>query len=251
MLFITPAYPPNNTGKNTLLLKGLDNIINNNSITSVTATYFGATAVSVGNALQLRQDSLLTQGITILFIIIFLGFYFRKKRAPFIILIPVLFGALFSLAAIYFIKGKISVIALGTGSVVLGIAVNYSLHVFNHYRHTRNMQELIRDLTMPLTVGSFTTIGGFLCLQFVESEMLKDLGLFAAFSLIGASLCSLIFLPHFIASKKEQETHIAKEFSWIDKMASYRPQYNKYLVIIIATLTTLKMLGIQVIRLHH
>ncbi len=237
MLFITPAYPPNNTGKNALLLKGLDSIINNHSINNVTASYFGATAVSVGNALQLRQDSLLTQGITVLFIIVFLGFYFKKKRAPFIILIPVLFGALFSLAAIYFIKGKISVIALGTGSVVLGIAVNYSLHVFNHYRHTRNIQELIRDLVMPMTIGSFTTIGGFLCLEFVESEMLKDLGLFAAFSLIGASLCSLIFLPHFIASKKEQTEHKANEFSWIDKIAAYRPEYNKYLVLIILVLT--------------
>ena len=99
MLFITPKYPPNNTGKNALLLKGLDGLIdNNNSI--VTATYFGATAVSVGNALQLRKDTLLTQGITILFIIVFLGFYFRKKTAPFIMLIPVVFGALFALAFI-------------------------------------------------------------------------------------------------------------------------------------------------------
>ncbi|MBK9531997.1 MAG: 1-acyl-sn-glycerol-3-phosphate acyltransferase [Chitinophagaceae bacterium] len=238
MLFITPAYPPNNTGKNALLLKGLDSIIDQNS-SQVTATYFGATAVSVGNALQLRKDSLLTQGITILFIIVFLGLYFRKKRAPFIILIPVIFGALFSLAAIYFLKGSISVIALGTGSVVLGIAVNYSLHVFNHYRHTRNIEELISDLAMPMTVGSFTTIGGFLCLQFVESEMLKDLGLFAAFSLIGASFCSLVFLPHFIAGKKEQATHVADRFSWIDKIASLRPEYNKYLVLIIFGLTIL------------
>ena len=95
MLFITPKFPPNNTGKNALLLKGLDSLIDNNS-SKVTATYFGATAVSVGNALQLRKDSLLTQGITILFIIVFLGFYFRKKRAPFFILIPVIFGAVFS-----------------------------------------------------------------------------------------------------------------------------------------------------------
>ncbi|HEX2684135.1 MAG TPA: 1-acyl-sn-glycerol-3-phosphate acyltransferase, partial [Ferruginibacter sp.] len=237
MLFITPAFPPNNTGKNALLLEGLDSLINNNNISKVTASYFGATAVSVGNALQLRQDSMLTQGITVLFIIVFLGLYFRKKRAPFIILVPVVFGALFSLAAIYFLKGSISVIALGTGSVVLGIAVNYSLHVFNHYRHTRNIEELISDLAIPMTVGSFTTIGGFLCLQFVESEMLKDLGLFAAFSLIGASLCSLIFLPHFIAGKKEQSTHVATEFSWIDRIASLKPEYNKYLVLSILVLT--------------
>ncbi len=236
MFFITPKFPPNNTGKNALLLQGLDDIIDNNSST-VTATYFGATAVSVGNALQLRKDSLLTQGITVLFIILFLGFYFRKKRAPFVILIPVLFGAVFALAAIYFLKGSISVIALGTGSVVLGIAVNYSLHVFNHYRHTRNISEVIKDLAIPMTVGSFTTIGGFFCLQFVESEMLKDLGLFAAFSLIGASLCSLIFLPHFIAGKKERAAHTIQEFSWIDKIASLKPEYNKYLVLIILILT--------------
>ena len=54
LLFITPAYPPNNTGKNAQLIQGLDSIINAlslSSFTGVTATYFGATAVSVGNAL--------------------------------------------------------------------------------------------------------------------------------------------------------------------------------------------------------
>lgn len=238
LLLLTAKFPPNNTGQNALLLKGLDSLIENSNST-VTANYFGATAVSVGNALQLRKDTMLTQGITVLFIVVFLGLYFRKKRAPFIILIPVIFGAVFSLAFIYFIKGKISVIALGTGSVVLGIAVNYSLHVFNHYRHTRDIKEVIRDLAQPMTVGSFTTIGGFFCLQFVESEMLKDLGLFAAFSLIGASLCSLLFLPHFIAGKKDEKKHVVHEFSWIDKMATLKPEYNKYLVILILGLTVL------------
>jgi len=149
----------------------------------------------------------------------------------------VAFGALFSLSAIYFIKGAISVIALGTGSVILGIAVNYSLHLFNHYRHKKNIREVIRDLSLPLTIGSFTTIGGFLCLEFVQSEMLKDLGLFAAFSLIGASLCTLIFLPQLIVSKKEPLQHIPTSHSWIDKISSYRPEYNKIIVVIILLLT--------------
>ena len=240
LIFITPAYPPNNTGKNALLLEGIDKIIaaeNDAAYKNINVSYFGATAVSVGNALQLRKDSMLTQGITVLFIIVFLGIYFRKKRAPFIILVPVLFGALFSLAMIYFIKGSISVIALGTGSVVLGIAVNYSLHVFNHYRHTNDIRQLIADLAMPLTIGSFTTIGGFLCLEFVKSEMLKDLGLFAAFSLVGASFCSLVFLPHLIHSDKKQPAQSVRVISFIDKLAAYRPEYNKYLVMVILLLT--------------
>ena len=50
-------------------------------------------------------------------------------------------------------------------------------------------------------------------------------------------ICSLIFLPHFIASKKEQAQHVTTSVSWIDKVASYRPEYNKYIVIVILLLT--------------
>lgn len=239
LLFVTPAYPPNNTGKNAILLKGIDGIIDSVAVThkNIETAYFGATAVSTGNAIQLRKDTMLTQGITVVFLIFFIGFYFRKKRAPFLVLIPVLFGGLFSLSAIYFIRGSISVIALGTGSVILGIAVNYSLHLFNHYRHTRNIRDVIRDLSMPLTIGSLTTIGGFLCLEFVQSEMLKDLGLFAAFSLIGASLCTLIFLPHLVATEKNHQWSRQIRNSWIDRISSYRPEYNKILIIFILIFT--------------
>ena len=239
LIFITPAFPSNNTGKNAELIHGLDNIIDSLTTTNyknIAATYFGGAAVSLGNAEQLRKDTLLTQGITVLFLILFIGFYFKKKRAPFLVLIPVVYGALFSLSLIYFIKGSISVIALGTGSVILGIAVNYSLHVFNHYRHTHSSEKTIKDLAFPLTIGSLTTIGGFLCLEFVQSELLKDLGLFAAFSLIGAALCSLIYLPHFIQTKKE-ESHAVHEHSFIDKLASYNPEYNKVLIVAIVALT--------------
>lgn len=239
MLFVTPAYPPDNTGKNAVFLKAINNIIDSLQTThrDVRASYFGASAVSAGNAAQLRKDTFLTQGIIIVFLIVFTGLYFRKKTAPFLVLVPVIFGCLFSLGLIYLIQGKISVIALATGSVVLGIAINYSLHIFNHFRHTGNIKVVINDLSTPMTIGSFTTIGGFICLQFVRSEMLKDLGLFAACSLIGASLCSLIFLPHLINSSREKKGTPALRHSFLDKISSYSPERNKYLVLTILLLT--------------
>ncbi len=185
LLFVSPAYSPDNTGKNNLLLDGMDHLIaglQGSGFAGVDAKYFGGVAVAVGNAVQLRKDTFLTLGITTVFLILFISWYFKKKRAPFIILLPVIQGALFSLSLIYWIKGSISVIALAAGSVVLGIAINYSLHVYNHYRHRKSMQDVLEDLAFPLTIGGLTTIGGFLCLQFVQSEILKDLGLFAAFT---------------------------------------------------------------------
>ncbi len=237
LFFITPVHPPNETRLNQLFLQGLDSLIAalTPAFPEVKADYFGATAVSAGNSAQMSRDTGLTQILTIAFIVLFIGLYFRKLTAPLLVLIPVVFGGLFSLACIYFIKGRISVIAIGTGSIILGIAVNYSLHVLNHYRHAGNTRTVIKDLSFPLTIGGITTIGGFFCLQFAASEMLRDLGLFAGFSLVGAALSSLIFLPHFMGSSRKPSA--GASIPWIDRIASLRPEYNKYIVVIIIGLT--------------
>ncbi|HEU4555889.1 MAG TPA: 1-acyl-sn-glycerol-3-phosphate acyltransferase [Chitinophaga sp.] len=238
LMFLSPAYPPNATGKNATFLKLLQQQLAamEQQHAYTTAAFFGATAVSEGNAQQLRKDTLFTQGIAVVLLVVLIALFFRKKRAPVLVMLPVVFGALFSLACIYLLKGSLSVIALGAGAVVLGIAVNYSLHVFNHYRHLGDIRETIRDLATPMTIGSFTTIGGFLCLQFVESPMLKDVGLFAALSLVGAALFSLIFLPHWILTKQPAAA-AAHSRTWVDKLAAYRPEKNKYLVAGIVLLT--------------
>ncbi len=238
LMFITPTYTAGNTGKNEVLFNAIDQIIDSlkgKNYPEIMVQYFGGAVVSGNNAMQLRKDTGITLSITITFLVLFLGFYFRKKRAPLLILVPVVYGALFALSAIYFIKGGISVIALGTGSIVLGIAVNYSLHVFNHYRHTGDVRQVIKDLSFPLTIGSLTTIFGFFSLQYATSDMLKDLGLFAGFSLIGATLSSLIFLPHFMSSKQR----IGVKESWIDRVASLQFESNKWLVASIIIITIL------------
>jgi len=240
VIFLTPAHSANATGKNAKFFKALDELITGIDHThpSVSTSYFGAAAVSAGNADQIRRDTMLTQGITVTLLILFIGLYFRRKRAPVLVMLPVVFGGLFSLAMIYLLRGHISVVALGSGSIVLGIAVNYSLHIFNHYRHIPDMRMVIKDVAAPMTIGNFTTVGGFLCLLLVPSPLLNDLGLFAAFSLAGAVLCSLIFLPHWITMGKirplrEQEG----KHSWLDKLSEYKPERNKYIVPVIFVLT--------------
>ena len=94
-------------------------------------------------------------------------------------MLPVLFGGLFSLALIALSRGTISSIALGAGSIVLGIAVNYSLHFFSHYKHCGSVEQTISDLVSPMTIGSITTVGSFFSLMLLQSQILNDFGLFA------------------------------------------------------------------------
>ncbi len=237
IFFIVPSFPSNDTGNNSAFLAGLDQ-----SIAQVTqahpdihATYYGAAAVAAGNANQLRADTVLTVSLMMALLVALFFAFLRKKRAPFIILIPVLFGGLFSISVMYVIQGSISALAIAAGSIILGIAVNYSLHFLSHLLHTGNVRETVRDLVKPMTLGSATTVLAFLCLQFANASILRDVGLFAGFSLIGAALCSLIFLPHLVTN--DFFGHHPARPTWMVNVSLYHPAYNRILVPLIILLT--------------
>jgi 1-acyl-sn-glycerol-3-phosphate acyltransferase len=237
LFFVTPVYPTNDTGNNLKFLQQLDETIARMSVqpSAVTANYFGAVAVAAGNAKQLRADTILTLSLTVVLLIIFLFGFLRKVSAPLIILIPVLFGGLFSLTLIWLIQGTISVLAIAAGSIVLGIAINYSLHFFSHLKETGDVRHVVKDLVTPMTIGSATTVLAFLSLQFTNASMLSDIGLFAGFSLIGAALCSLIFLPHLLKDNffgTKGASHI-----WQTKLFFLQPKHTRYLIPIILLLT--------------
>src|SRR5690606_6981815 len=111
----------------------------------------------------------------------------------------------------------------------------YSLHVYNHYRHSSGIIQVLEDLSIPMTIGSFSTIGGFVCLQFVKSPMLQDIGLVATFSLTGAVLFSLIFLPHLITIGRQN--HAPVKENMMDFVSQIKFENNKILVAAIAVLT--------------
>ena len=73
--------------------------------------------------------------------------------------------------------------------------------------------------------------------------MLQDVGLFAAFSLIGASLFSLIVLPHMI--RLPQEKGQVAHHNWVDKISGWRLEKNKYLVYGILVLTVVFFFTMQ------
>ncbi len=218
VFFINPSAPSSETAINGKLVDALDHQIaafNAHHSGDFEINYFGAPAVAVANARQVREDSVKTVSVTVIMLLLIIGIVFKRPVNTFLMLLPVAAGALFALTLIYFIKGSISLIAIGTGSVILGIAVNYSLHLMIHYLYHPDIRKVIRDLTFPLVIGSATTIGGFLCLQLVDSEVMNDFGLFAALSLIGAALFTLIFLPHLL--KQPPAVHVTNEQKRVSK----------------------------------
>lgn len=238
LMFITPLFNTGSTGKNEELIRIVESELTHLSTQypDLRITYFGGPSVSVYNARQIKQDTLLTSGVALLIIIVFISLVFKRKRSIPLIVTPVLFGGLFALCFIYFIKGEISAIAVGAGSAVMGIALSYSIHILAHQNHVSSVQQLLKELTYPLTVGSFTTIGAFFGLTFTSSDLLRDFGLFAALALIGTTLFCLLFLPHFLKGQADVKQGVVLRF--IERMNAYPFEKNRWLVggLLVATL---------------
>ena len=230
LMFITPVFSTGSTGKNDELIKILEEELQHvqGESPTIRVEYFGGPSVGVYNARQIKKDTILTSSLALLIIIVFISLVFKRKRSIPLIITPVLFGGLFALFLIFFIKGSISAIAVGAGSAVMGIALSYSIHMLAHQNHVSTVQQLIKEIAYPLTVGSFTTIGAFLGLIFTSSDLLRDFGLFASLALVGTTLFCLIYLPHFLKGQADVKQGCILRI--IEKINAYSYEKNKWLV---------------------
>lgn len=230
LLFISPKLPGNETEKNTVFVDKLDAIkANINAKYSKTAAieYFGATNIAVANAKQIKSDIQTTTMIAITLLMLILMVYYRKFLIPFIILIPTVFGVFFAVALLYFLRGTISAISLSIGSILLGVTIDYALHILTHYKHNSNVRILYKDITKPLIMSSTTTALAFLCLLFVNSGALQDLGIFAAVSVVVTALFTLLIIPHLY--KPSGDAGISHSNA-LDKLAKFSFHKNKALI---------------------
>ena len=219
MAFLSPSFQQTDSGTSTKFAR----ILNQERKAFEAAhpdarIYFhGAPLGAVSNAGTIKQDLVWTVGISLLVILTILLLAFHRLRFIAHLLLPVVYGTFFALACVYWIKGYMSLMALGIGAIILGVALSYCLHVLIHYYYVEDVEQMLQEESTPVVLGCLTTIGAFLGLLFTESDLLRDFGLFATFALIGSTFYALVFLPHFL--KKEDVNYKKyKGFHLIDRI---------------------------------
>ncbi len=236
LYIVTPVNSSSNTSVNDKLVTSLESAKTKveHDFPEIEVMFMGGPTVGVYNARQIKSDTFITLGIALLIIVSLLYIVFRRIYSIFLLLLPAIFGVLFALMFISFDQTGVSAIAIGSGAMVMGIALSYSIHILIHLKHVNSVEQLIDELAYPLTVGSFTTVGAFLGLLFTQSSLLQDFGLFSALTLIGTTIFSLVFLPHFL--KIEKDTATNKVILWIDKFNATKFEKNRWLVSFIVIL---------------
>lgn len=231
LLFIDPKNKSNDTKNNETFINQLNEIkdnLNKQFKGKTEISYFGSPVIAVANAQQIKKDIQNTVIISMTVLLLLLIYYFRNVFTPIIVFLPTVFSVLLALLILYFIKDKISAISLSVGAILIGITIDYALHILTHYKHNNNIEELYKEITQPIILSSATTAVSFLCLVFVRSEALKDLGLFAAITVILSSITALIIVPQLYKPRTKEK---AVNTNFIDKIGSYPYEKNKPLII--------------------
>ena len=221
LMVVKPSNPPTETVENTLLVEGLLSAVASvsDNLTNEEILLFGGPVIAVGNASRIKKDTNLVSILAGAFILLLLIGYFRKIVVPILFFVPAVFGLTFALAVISITQGSISAISVAVGTIVLGIAIDYSFHFFNHYRETGSIEETLKEVSSPMLLGCATTVAAFFCLNFLRSDVLADFGTFAGLSLIGTAFFALLGLPHIAGLAKFRPTPEPKpstplKFKW-------------------------------------
>ncbi len=234
LVFLTPYFVAFDSKTGTRLANKIEAEIASiqNEYPNVEVLFHGAPIQSVFNSRQIKADLMLTMGLSMLLICIVLLLCMRNKSTLAMLIFPILYGMAFALACVYLVQGQMSLMALGIGAIVLGVALSYCLHVITHYKYVSDPERVLREQTRPVLLGTITTIGAFIGLLFTKSPLLRDFGMFASLGMVGTTGFCLIFLPQFFRPERNRKSN--KAFNLLERFNSYQFENVRWFIALIA-----------------
>ncbi|MDR2414635.1 MAG: 1-acyl-sn-glycerol-3-phosphate acyltransferase [Odoribacteraceae bacterium] len=237
MIILESPHGVSETARNATLVNMLEEIAGQvtRELPDTRASLLGAPVIAVTNAGQIKKDSMLALSLSALLVLPLLFYFFRSSRDILLVFLSVLFGWIIALALLSLFKGSVSIIAIGVGSIFVGIAINYPLHLVSHARRRTDGRLALKEIATPLLVGNVTTVSAFLSLLFISSSAMRDLGLFGSLLLVGTILFVLLFLPHFV--KTSGATGVPP--LPFGRLAAFAPEKKRWIAWTVALLTIL------------
>lgn len=224
---------------------------------NIDIAYMGSHRFNLENAAIIKSDIKRTMAITIVAIILLSALVYKKPLLTALTLTPALFGGAFAAGIIAIFSPGISAISIGCGSILIGIAVDYGIHLLYHFDRLPDnsnrsaVTALLNKLYLPIFIGAGTTVIAFLTLQLSVIPGYKQLGLFAATGITGAVLFSIIVLPLLIPlNKKSSRKRAVLELTdFYPHFFSWAANHKTLLLTIITIFSIVAILGLFKVEL--
>ncbi len=197
-----PNFPAVDTVKGKEMMAFLNSLREETETKEVRIGFSGAHVATLDNSLTIQKDVKRTVTALSLAIILIGALFFRQKRFLVLIFFPAGFGLTLASAMISLVDPYVSAIALGCGAVLVGITVDFGIHLLFHLDQNDQTRSqagpLFATLARPLATCSGTTALALFSLLFSSIPGQRQMGLFAGTGVITAAVFAGFFLYHFI-----------------------------------------------------
>ena len=152
-----------------------------------------------------------TQNLTwVLIVVLLFIFYFAYRSLALVLLvsIPLLSAILAGITATQLVFNEVHGIVIAFGVTLLGVCLDYPLHLFSHSRGTETSQATLSRIWPTLRLGGISSIVAYLVLLGSGFDGLSQLAVFAAFGLSFALWVTHSFLPFWVNPTRIQPRYI-------------------------------------------
>ncbi|MGI9302161.1 MAG: MMPL family transporter [Gammaproteobacteria bacterium] len=147
----------------------------------------GPGVFAVASRDSMRDEARTLSTIASLFLAALLLIIYRSPRAVLIAALPLATGMLAGTAVTTLAFGTLHGITLGFGITLLGVAIDYPLHIFSHLKSSESVHNTLQGIWPTLRLGVLTTACGYLGMSLTSFEGIAQLGVFAAGGLLAAA----------------------------------------------------------------
>ncbi len=161
----------------------------------------GPAALAVASRDTIRAElqwlSLLASGAVALLLL----WAWRSPRLWLLAALPLGSAILAGLSVTLLLFGQVHGITLAFGITLLGVALDYPLHLFSHLRPNQPPGQALGKVWPRLRLGALSTATGYLAMLGSGFPGLMQLGVFAASGLLAAALVTRYVLPQLLPAQ--------------------------------------------------
>lgn len=120
-----------------------------------------------------------TQSLSVSLLLIFgsVLFAFRNVLLSLLIVVPVLLTAILNFFFIALLGLRLDVATSIVASILVGLVVDYSIHLAHDMRRTRDVSASVKNISMPVLANGLGLIGGFCVLSFSKLALFRNVSL--------------------------------------------------------------------------
>ncbi len=190
----------------------------------------GPPAFAVASRESIKRDATQLSIIATCFVIGIIYLFYRSITLVFLCLIPLLCGILISVSVIVLTFGSIHGITLAFGVVIIGVAIDYPLHLFSHLKSNEPPFEAMNRIWPTLRLGVLTTTFGFVSMAFSNFDGLVQLATFTVCGLVTAAFVTRHILPSFIGFS--MLTNVSTIITWVPFELLHRGRVFFYILLV-------------------